>query len=73
MGSLPQPMTVMPVPALHVVPDAIETAHPQGDSPALQSAPEITLAVVVEYLAHNLQLCRMQTQEAHLIAQDSLA
>jgi hypothetical protein len=28
---------------------------------------------VVEDLAHNLQLCRMQAQEAHLIAQDSLA
>jgi hypothetical protein len=66
-------MTVLPVPALRVTPDATETTPPKGDSPALQSAPEITLAEVVEDLAHNLQLCRMQTQEAHLIAQDSLA
>jgi hypothetical protein len=28
---------------------------------------------VVEDLAHNLQLCRLQSQEAHLAAQDSLA
>jgi hypothetical protein len=39
----------------------------------LQGAPEISLPEVVEDLAHNLQLCRMQTQEAHLIAKDSLA
>jgi hypothetical protein len=66
-------MTVLPAPVLRVAPDATETTPPQGDSPALQSAPEITLAEVVEYLAQNLQLFRMQTQEAHLIAQDSLA
>jgi hypothetical protein len=66
-------MTVLPVPALRVAYDATEITSPQGDSPALQSAPEITLAEVVEDMAHNLQLCRMQTQEAHLIAQDSLA
>jgi hypothetical protein len=29
--------------------------------------------VVVEDLAQNLQLCRLQTQEAHLAAQDSLS
>jgi hypothetical protein len=66
-------MTVLPVPTLRVAPDATEKAPPQGDSPALQSAPEITLAEVVEDLAHKLQLCRLQTQEAHLAAQDSLA
>jgi regulator of replication initiation timing len=66
-------MTVLPVPVLRVAPDTTETTPPQGDSPALQSAPEITLAEVVEDLAHKLQLCRLQTQEARLIAQDSLA
>jgi hypothetical protein len=66
-------MTVLPVPALRVAPDATEKAPPQGDSLALQSAPENTLAEVVEDLAHNLQLCRLQTKEAHLAAQDSLA
>jgi hypothetical protein len=40
-------MTVLPVPTLCVGPDATEKAPPQGDSPALQSAPEITLAEVV--------------------------
>jgi hypothetical protein len=58
---------------LRVAPDATEKAPPQCDSPALQNAPEITLAEVVEDLAHNLQRCRLQTQEAHLAAQDSLA
>jgi hypothetical protein len=66
-------MTVLPVPTVRVAPDATKTTPPQGDSPALQSAAEITLAEMVEDLAHNLQLCRMQSQEAHLIAQDSLA
>jgi hypothetical protein len=66
-------MTVLPVPVLRVAPDATETTPPQCDSPALQSAPEVTLEEVVEDLAHNIQLFRMQTQEAHLIAQDSLA
>jgi hypothetical protein len=66
-------MTVLPVPTLRVVPDATEKAPPQGDYPELQSAPEITLAEVVEDLAHNLHLCRLQTQEAYLAAQDSLA
>jgi hypothetical protein len=66
-------MTVLPVAVLRVAPDSTEITPPQGDSPALQSAQEIILAEVVEDLAHNLQLCRMQTQEAHLIAQDSLA
>jgi hypothetical protein len=66
-------MTVLPVPTLRVAPDATEKATPQGDSPALQSAPEINLAEVVEDLAQNLQLCLLQTQEAHLAAQDSLA
>jgi hypothetical protein len=66
-------MTVLQVPVLRVAPDATETTPPQGDSRVLKSAPEITPAEVVEDLAHNLQLCRMQTQEAHLIAQDSLA
>jgi hypothetical protein len=41
--------------------------------PAIQNVPEITPAEVVEDLAHNLQLCRLQTQEAHLAAQYSLA
>ena len=72
-GPLPLPMTVLPVPALCVDPDATKTAPPQCDSSALQSAQELTLAEVVEDLARNLQICRMQTQEAHLIAQDSLA
>jgi hypothetical protein len=45
-------MTVLPVPALRVATDATETAPPQADSPALQSAPEINLAEVVEDLAH---------------------
>jgi hypothetical protein len=72
-GPEPLPMTVLPVPALRVDRDATKTAPPQGDSPALQSALEITLAEVVEDLAHNLQLCRLQTQEAHMAAQDSLA
>jgi hypothetical protein len=66
-------MTVLPAPTLRVAPDATEKAPSQGDSPALQSAPEITLGEVVEDLAHKLQLCRLQTQEAHLAAQDSLA
>ena len=66
-------MTVLPVPSLCVDPDATKTAPPQCDSSALQSAQELTLAEVVEDLARNLQICRMQTQEAHLIAQDSLA
>jgi hypothetical protein len=66
-------MTVLPVPTLRVAPDATEKAPLQVDSPVLQSAREITLAEVVEDLAHNLQLCRLQTQEAHLAAQDSLA
>jgi hypothetical protein len=66
-------MTVLPVPALHAAPGATEKAPHQGDSPALQTAPEITLAEVVEDMAQNLQLCRLQTQEAHLDAQDSLA
>jgi hypothetical protein len=66
-------MTVLPVPTLRVAPDATEKAPPQGDSPALKSAPEITLADAVEELAHKLQLCRLQTQEAHLAAQDSQA
>jgi hypothetical protein len=66
-------MTVLPVPTLRVAPDATEKAPLQGDYPALQSAPEITLAEVVEDMAHNLQLYRLQTQEAHLAAQDSLA
>jgi hypothetical protein len=57
-GPVPQQMTVLPVPALRVAPVATEKAPPQGDSPALQSAPEITLAELVEYLTHNLQLCR---------------
>jgi hypothetical protein len=72
-GPVPQPMTVLPVTAVRVAPDATTTNPPQGDYPELHSAPEITLAEVVEDLAHNLQLCRMQSQEAHLIAQDSLA
>ena len=72
-GPLPLPMTVLPVPALCVDTDATKTAPPQCDSSALQSAQELTLAEVVEDLARNLQICRMQTQEAHLIAQDSLA
>jgi hypothetical protein len=43
-GAVPQPMTVLPVPALPVAPDTTETAPPQFDSPAaLQSAPAITL------------------------------
>jgi hypothetical protein len=66
-------MTVLPVPTLRVAPDTTEKDLPQGDSPALQSAPEITLEEVVEDLAHNLQLYRLQTQEAHLAAQDSFA
>jgi hypothetical protein len=66
-------MTVLPVPVLCVAPDATETTPPHCDSPELQSAPEITLAEVVEDLAHNIQLFRMHTQEAHLISQDSLA
>jgi DNA-binding IscR family transcriptional regulator len=66
-------MTVLPVPAVRVAPDANKTTRPQGGSPALQSAPKITLAEVVEDLAHNLQLFRMQSKEAHLIAHDSLA
>jgi hypothetical protein len=66
-------ITVLPAPTLRVAPDATEKVPPQGDSPALQSAPEITLAEVVEDLAHNLQLCRLQTHEAHLAAQESLA
>jgi hypothetical protein len=66
-------MTVLPAHALRVDHDATKTTPPQGDSPALQSAPEITPAEVVEDLAHNLQLCRMQSQEAHLLSQDSLA
>jgi hypothetical protein len=66
-------MTVLPVPVLRIAPDATEKTPPQGGSPALQSAPEITPADVVEELAHNLQLCRLQTQETHLEAQDSLA
>jgi hypothetical protein len=66
-------MTFLPVTALCVAPDATETTPTQCDYPALQSAPEITLAEVVDDLNHNLQLCRMQTQEAHLIAQYSLA
>jgi hypothetical protein len=49
-------MTVLPAPTLRLAPDATEKAPPQGDSPALQSDPEITLAEVVEILAHNLQL-----------------
>jgi hypothetical protein len=72
-GPEPLPMTILPAPTLRVAPDATEKATPQGDSPTLQSAPEITLAELVEDLAHNLQLCRLQTQEAHLDAQDSLA
>jgi hypothetical protein len=72
-GPVPLPMTVLPVPALRVAPDATEKAPPQCDSPALQNAPEITLAEVVEDLAHNLQLSRLQTQEAHLDAQDLLS
>jgi hypothetical protein len=72
-GPEPLPMTVLLAPALRVAPDATEKAPPQGDSPALQSAPEITLAEVVEDLAQNLHLCRLQTQEAHLAAKDSLA
>jgi hypothetical protein len=66
-------MTILPAPTLRVAPDATHKTTPQGDSPALQSAPEITLAEVVKDLAHNLQLCRLQTQEAHLASQDSLA
>jgi hypothetical protein len=66
-------MTVLPAPTVRVAPDATEKTPPQGDYPALQSAPEMTMAEVVEDLAHNLQLCRLQTQEAHLAAQDSLA
>jgi hypothetical protein len=54
-------MTVLPIPAVRVAPDATKTTPPQGDSPALQSAPDITLAEVVEDLAHNLQLCRMHS------------
>jgi DNA-binding IscR family transcriptional regulator len=69
---MPVLMTVLLVPVLRVAPDATETTPPQGDSAALQSAPEITLEEVVEDLDHKLQLCRMQTQEAHFIAQDSL-
>jgi hypothetical protein len=66
-------MTILPAPTLRVAPDATVKAPPQGDSPALQSAPEITLAELVEDLAHNFQFCRLQTQKAHLAAQDSLA
>jgi hypothetical protein len=67
-------MTILPVPALHVAPDSTEIAPPQFDYPAaLQSAPKITLAEVVEDLAHNLQICLMKTKEALLIAQDSPA
>jgi hypothetical protein len=44
-------MTVLPVPTLRVAPDATEKTPPQGDSQALQSVPEITLAEVVEDLA----------------------
>jgi hypothetical protein len=58
-GPEPLPMTILPAPTLRVAPDATEKATPQGDSPALQSAPEITLAKLVEDLAHNLQLCRL--------------
>jgi hypothetical protein len=72
-GPEPLPMTILPAPTLRVAPDATQKSTPQGDSPALQSTPEITLAEFVEDLAHNLQLCRLQTQEAHLAAQDSLA
>jgi hypothetical protein len=66
-------MTILPAPTLRVATDATEKATPQGDSPALQSDPEITLAELVEDLAHKLQLCRLQTQDAHLAAKDSLA
>jgi hypothetical protein len=45
-------MTFLPVPALSVTPDATEKAPPQCESPALQDAQEITLAEVVEGLAH---------------------
>jgi hypothetical protein len=66
-------MTVLPVPALRVAPGATETAPPQCDSQVLQNAPEITLAEVMEDLAQNLRLCLLQTREAHLASQDSLA
>jgi hypothetical protein len=46
-GPVPQPMTVLPVPALCGAPDATETNPPQGDSPALRSAPESYLEEVV--------------------------
>ena len=49
-------MTVLPVPALCVDPNATEEAPSQCDSPALQSARALSLAEVVEDLAHNLQL-----------------
>jgi hypothetical protein len=46
---VPQPMTVLPIPVLRVAPDATETTPPKCDSPAaLQSAPAIALAEVVE-------------------------
>jgi hypothetical protein len=41
--------------------------------PGAPERPEMTLEEVVEYLAHNLQLCRLKTLEAHLAAQDLLA
>jgi hypothetical protein len=44
-------MTVLPTSAQRVDHDATKTAPPQGDSPGLQSAPEITLAELVEDLA----------------------
>jgi hypothetical protein len=54
-GPEPLPMTILPAPTLRGAPDATQKATPQGDHLALQSAPEITLAELVEDLAHNLQ------------------
>jgi hypothetical protein len=60
-GPEPLQMTVLPAPTLRVDHDATKKAPFQDDSLALQSAPEITLAELVEDLSHNLQLCLLQT------------